>query len=198
MPCMNLLSTPRVNTKTLTQRHMTITFKGTPIMIAGQFPKAGDKAPEFYLTKNDMSEFTLKDSEGRFLILNIFPSLDTGVCATTVRRFNQLAASLPQTLVLCISKDLPFAQHRFCTTEGIGNIIPLSAFRYTCRFGEDYGTLITSGPMRGLLARAVVVINPEGKVVYAELVNEVTREPNYDAIMKIMTNSKEYSPTSQD
>lgn len=177
---------------------MTITFKGTPIMIAGQFPKVGDKAPEFYLTKNDMSEFTLKDSEGRFLILNIFPSLDTGVCATTVRRFNQLAASLPQTLVLCISKDLPFAQHRFCTTEGIENIISLSAFRYTCRFGEDYGTLITSGPMRGLLARAVVVVNPEGKVVYAELVNEVTREPNYDAIMKMMTNPKEYSPTSQD
>lgn len=164
--------------------NMTITFKGTPIMIAGQFPKAGDKAPEFYLTKNDMSEFTLKDSEGRFLILNIFPSLDTGVCATTVRRFNQLAASLPQTLVLCISKDLPFAQHRFCTTEGIDHTLLLSDFRYTSRFGEEYGVLITSGPMRGLLARAVVIIDPSGKVIYSELVSEVTREPNYDAALK--------------
>ena len=163
---------------------MTITFKETPIMLAGLFPKVGDMAPEFYLTKNDMSEFSLKDGKGYYLILNIFPSLDTGVCATTVRRFNQLAASLPQALVLCISKDLPFAQHRFCTTEGIENIIPLSEFRYTSRFGEDYGVLITSGPMRGLLARAVVIINPEGKVVYAELVNEVTHEPNYEAALK--------------
>lgn len=163
---------------------MTTTFKGTPIMIAGKFPQVGDTAPDFHLAKNDLSDFSLKEGKGEYLILNIFPSLDTGVCATTVRRFNQLAASLPQTLVLCISKDLPFAQHRFCTTEGIGNIIPLSAFRYTCRFGEDYGTLITSGPMRGLLARAVVVVNPEGKVVYAELVSEVTREPNYDAALK--------------
>lgn len=163
---------------------MTTTFKGTPIMIAGQFPKAGDMAPEFYLTQNDLSEFSLKDGKGHFLILNIFPSLDTGVCATTVRRFNQLAASLPSTLVLCISKDLPFAQHRFCTTEGIRNIIALSDFRYTSRFGKDYGVLIDNGPMRGLLARAVVVINPEGKVVYSELVNEVTREPNYEAALK--------------
>lgn len=156
-------------------------------MIAGQFPKPGEQAPDFYLTKNDMSEFRLKDGEGNFLILNIFPSLDTGVCANTVRRFNQLAASLPRTLVLCISKDLPFAQQRFCTAESISNIIPLSAFRYTCRFGEEYGVLIASGPMRGLLARAVVVINPEGKVVHSELVNEVTHEPNYDAALKAVS-----------
>ena len=163
---------------------MTTTFKGTPIMIAGIFPKVVDKAPEFYLTQNDLSEFSLKDGKGHYLILNIFPSLDTGVCATTVRRFNQLAASLPGALVLCISKDLPFAQHRFCTTEGIENIIPLSDFRYTSRFGEEYGVLITSGPMRGLLARAIVVIDPEGKVVYSELVNEVTHEPHYEAALK--------------
>ena len=163
---------------------MTTTFKGTPIMIAGQFPKVGDMAPEFYLVQDDLSEFSLKDGKGHYLILNIFPSLDTGVCATTVRRFNQLAASLPGALVLCISKDLPFAQHRFCTTEGIENIIPLSDFRYTSRFGEEYGVLITSGPMRGLLARAVVVIDPEGKVVYSELVNEVTQEPHYEAALK--------------
>ena len=163
---------------------MTTTFKGTPIMIAGQFPKVGDMAPEFYLVQDDLSEFSLKDGKGHYLILNIFPSLDTGVCATTVRRFNQLAASLPDALVLCISKDLPFAQHRFCTTEGIENIIPLSDFRYTSRFGEEYGVLITSGPMQGLLARAVVVIDPEGKVVYSELVNEVTQEPHYEAALK--------------
>lgn len=175
---------------------MTTTFKGTPIMLAGQFPKAGEKAPDFYLTKNDMSEFTLKDGGGNFLILNIFPSLDTGVCATTVRRFNQLAASLPRTIVLCISKDLPFAQHRFCTTEGIGNILPLSAFRYTSRFGEDYGVLITNGPMQGLLARAVVVINPEGKVVHSELVNEVTREPNYEAALKAVKQTVEQPVTN--
>ena len=163
---------------------MTTTFKGTPIMIAGQFPKVGDMAPDFYLVQDDLSEFSLKDGKGHYLILNIFPSLDTGVCATTVRRFNQLASSLPGALVLCISKDLPFAQHRFCTTEGIENIIPLSDFRYTSRFGEEYGVLITSGPMRGLLARAVVVIDPEGKVVYSELVNEVTHEPHYEAALK--------------
>lgn len=163
---------------------MTTTFKGTPIMIAGQFPKVGDMAPDFYLVQDDLSEFSLKDGKGHYLILNIFPSLDTGVCATTVRRFNQLAASLPDAWVLCISKDLPFAQHRFCTTEGIENIIPLSDFRYTSRFGEEYGVLITSGSMRGLLARAVVVIDPEGKVVYSELVNEVTHEPHYEAALK--------------
>ena len=163
---------------------MTTTFKGTPIMIAGQFPKVGDMAPDFYLVQDDLSEFSLKDGKGHYLILNIFPSLDTGVCATTVRRFNQLASSLPGALVLCISKDLPFAQHRFCTTEGIENIIPLSDFRYTSRFGEEYGVLITSGPMRGLLARAVVVIDPEGKVVYSELVNEVTHEPHYEEALK--------------
>lgn len=153
-------------------------------MIAGQFPKMGDMAPDFYLVQDDLSEFSLKDGKGHYLILNIFPSLDTGVCATTVRRFNQLASSLPGALVLCISKDLPFAQHRFCTTEGIENIIPLSDFRYTSRFGEEYGVLIANGPMQGLLARAVVVIDPEGKVVYSELVNEVTHEPHYEAALK--------------
>lgn len=163
---------------------MTTTFKGGPIMLAGQFPKPGDSAPEFYLVKNDLTEFTLKDAKGHYLIMNIFPSLDTGVCATTVRRFNKMAAALPGVCVLCISKDLPFAQNRFCTTEGLDFVIPLSDFRYTSRFGQDYGVLMTSGPLRGLLARAVIIINPEGKVVYSELVNEVTHEPNYDAALK--------------
>ena len=140
---------------------MTTTFKGEPIMLIGQFPKPGDMASNFYLVKNDLTEFTLKDGKGHYLILNIFPSLDTGVCATTVRRFNKMAATLPGTWVLCISKDLPFAQYRFCTTEGLDFVIPLSDFRYTSRFAEDYGVLIANGPMKGLLARAVVVFNPE-------------------------------------
>ena len=181
---MNLLLLSYVNQETLTQKRMTITFKGTPIMIAGQFPKAGDNAPDFHLTQNDLSEFSLKDGKGNYLVLNIFPSLDTGVCATTVRRFNQLAASLPRSILLCISKDLPFAQNRFCVSEGIDHTLLLSDFRYTSRFGKDYGVLITSGPMRGLLARAVVIIDPKGKVIYSELVSEVTREPNYEAALR--------------
>ena len=165
-------------------KNMTTTFKGTPIRLEGHFPKAGETAPDFFLTKNDLSDFSLKDGEGEYLILNIFPSLDTGVCATTVRRFNQMAASLPGAMVLCISKDLPFAQNRFCAAEGIDHTILLSDFRYTSRFGKDYGVLITSGPMRGLLARAVVIIDPKGKVIYSELVSEMTREPNYEAALK--------------
>ena len=165
-------------------KNMTTTFKGTPIRLEGHFPQADETAPDFFLTKNDLSDFSLKDGEGEYLILNIFPSLDTGVCATTVRRFNQMAASLPGTMVLCISKDLPFAQNRFCVSEGIDHTLLLSDFRYTSRFGKDYGVLITSGPMRGLLARAVVIIDPKGKVIYSELVSEVTREPNYEAALR--------------
>lgn len=155
-----------------------------PIRLEGHFPQAGETAPDFLLTKNDLSDFSLKDGNGEYLILNIFPSLDTGVCATTVRRFNQMAASLPGAMVLCISKDLPFAQNRFCVSEGIDHTLLLSDFRYTSRFGKDYGVLITSGPMRGLLARAVVIIDPKGKVIYSELVSEVTREPNYEAALR--------------
>lgn len=155
-----------------------------PIRLEGHFPQAGETAPDFFLTKNDLSDFSLKDGNGEYLILNIFPSLDTGVCATTVRRFNQMAASLPGAMVLCISKDLPFSQNRFCVSEGIDHTLLLSDFRYTSRFGKDYGVLITSGPMRGLLARAVVIIDPKGKVIYSELVSEVTREPNYEAALR--------------
>ena len=155
-------------------------FKGTPVTLAGEFVKAGISAPEFTLVKGDLSNYTLKDGKGKYLILNIFPSMDTGVCATSVRKFNQLAANQPNTVVLAISKDLPFAQGRFCTTEGITNVIPLSDYRYT----EKYGVLMTDGPLAGLLARSVVVIDPEGKVVYTELVPEITQEPNYEAALK--------------
>lgn len=165
---------------------MSITFKGTPVDLAGTFVQAGNAAPDFTLIKGDLTEYHLQDGKGHFLILNIFPSLDTSVCGTTVRRFNKMGASLPFTKVLCISKDLPFAQSRFCGVEGLENVISLSDYRYTSDFGEKYGVLMTSGPLMGLLARAVVIIDPTGKVVYSELVPEITHEPNYDAILQIL------------
>lgn len=159
------------------------TFQGMPIDIQGEFIQAGAKAPEFSLVKGDLSHFTLSDGKGKNLILNIFPSMDTTVCATSVRKFNKMAASLPNTLVLCISKDLPFAQSRFCTTEGIENVIPLSDFLFDSDFASKYGLLMLNGPLKGLLARSVVVINPEGEVIYTELVDDIINEPNYEAAL---------------
>lgn len=158
-------------------------FQGNPVTLAGEFVKAGAQAPGFTLVKNDMGNFTLADAKGKYVLLNIFPSMDTGVCAASVRKFNQLAGKMGDTLVLAISKDLPFAQGRFCTTEGIENVMPLSDFRYTSDFGEKYGVLMTDGPLCGLLARAIVIINPEGKVIYTELVPEITQEPDYEAAL---------------
>lgn len=126
-----------------------------------------------------MSSFSLKELNGKNVILNIFPSLDTGVCATSVRKFNKLAAGLPDTVVLAISKDLPFAHARFCTTESIENVIPLSDFRFS-DFDENYGVRMADGPLAGLLARSVVVIGKDGKIAYTELVPEITQEPDYD------------------
>lgn len=157
-----------------------ITFKGNEIHTNGTLPIVGVEAPNFKGVKNDLSELSLNDLKGKKVILNIFPSLDTSVCATSVRKFNQKAASLPNTVVLAISKDLPFAQGRFCTTEGITNVVPLSAFRCDC-FENEYGVLMTDGPLKGLFARSVVVIDGNGKVVYTELVPEITQEPNYEA-----------------
>lgn len=164
---------------------MKVTFKGKPVALEGSFITPGMKAPDFSFVKNDLSEYTLADGKGQYLILNIFPSLDTGLCATTVRRFNQMAAEIPGALVLCISKDLPFAQHRFCVAEGIERVMTLSDFRNTSRFGEQYGVLIDDGPMKGLLARAVVVINPQREVVYSELVPEITQEPDYKKVLSL-------------
>lgn len=158
-------------------------FKGSVVNLAGEFIKTGVTAPEFTMVKGDLSQFKLSDTKGKFVVLNIFPSLDTGVCATSVRKFNQLAAKMENTVVLAISKDLPFAQGRFCTTEGIENVIPLSDFRNPSDFDTNYGVLIADGPLSGLLARSVVVINPAGKIVYTELVPEITQEPNYDAAL---------------
>ncbi len=158
-------------------------FKGSPVTLAGEFVKIGQVAPDFALVKGDLSTCTLADIKGKFAVLNIFPSMDTGVCATSVRRFNQLAAGLPNTVVLAISKDLPFAQGRFCTTEGIENVVSLSDFRYTSHFAENYGVLMTDGPLAGLLARSVVVLDPEGKVIYTEMVEDIVNEPNYEAAL---------------
>ena len=165
---------------------MTVLFKGIIVTLLGTFVTPGTKAPDFNLVKNDLSEYTLNENKGKYVVLNIFPSLDTGVCAMSVRRFNQMASELPNTTVLCISKDLPFAQSRFCTVEGIENVVPLSDFRNNSSFGEAYGVLMKDGPLQGLLARAVVVINPQGEVIYSELVPEITQEPNYEAVLKVI------------
>ena len=160
-----------------------ITFKGNPVNTSGSLPAKGSKAPDFTLVKSDLSSLSLKDLKGTTLILNVFPSLDTSVCATSVRKFNQLAAGLRNTKVLAISKDLPFAHGRFCSTEGITNVITLSGFRDSA-FGKAYGVDTTDGPLAGLYARSIIIINEEGKVIYTELVPETTQEPDYDAALK--------------
>ena len=155
-----------------------ITFKGNPVHTTGELPEKGTAAPDFTLVKGDLSEAKLSNFKGKYVVLNIFPSLDTGVCAASVRRFNKEAASLENTVVLGISADLPFAAGRFCSAEGIENVVTLSCFRDTA-FGKDYGLLMTDGPLKGLLARAVVIVNPEGKIVHTELVPEIAQEPDY-------------------
>lgn len=162
-----------------------VTFKGNDVHTNGSLPTVGAEAPEFKGVKSDLSELSLGDLRGKKVVLNVFPSLDTAVCAASVRRFNKEAASHPDTIVLAISKDLPFAQGRFCTTEGIDRVIPLSAFRCSC-FEDKYGMLLINGPLKGLLARGVIVVDEAGKVVYEELVPEITTEPNYDAVLAVL------------
>lgn len=159
-----------------------VSLKGNVVHTNGELPKVGDEAPDFTGVKGDLSEISLKDLKGKNVILNIFPSLDTAVCANSVRKFNKEVTSVPNTVVLAVSKDLPFAQGRFCTTEGIENVIPVSMFRCSC-FGDKYGMLIEDGPLEGLFARGVVVVDKDGKVIYEELVPEITHEPNYEAAM---------------
>lgn len=160
----------------------TVTLGGNKVGIQGTLPAVGTTAPAFTLVKSDLSNFSLNDVKGKRVILNIFPSLDTKVCAMSVRKFNTVAAKMKNTVVLAISKDLPFAHARFCTTEGIENVTPLSAFRNT-EFGPAYGVAMTDGALAGLLARAVIVLDENGKVIYEELVPEITHEPNYDAAL---------------
>ncbi len=160
----------------------TIKLKGSPINTVGELPGAGTQAPDFILTKNDLSDVRLMEFKGKKVVLNIFPSLDTDVCARSVIRFNEAAGALDDTVILCISKDLPFAQVRFCGSKGLDNVISLSAFRYRS-FGNSYGVRITDGPLSGLLSRAIVVLDETGKVIYTEQVPEITQEPDYDAAL---------------
>lgn len=159
-----------------------ITLKGNPVNTVGDLPKVGSPAPAFTLVKQDLGAGALQDFAGKHVVLNIFPSIDTGTCATSVRKFNQEAATRQNAVVLCISRDLPFAQKRFCGAEGIDKVVTLSDFRGTS-FGKDYGVTIQDGPLAGLLARAVVVIDAAGKVVHTELVGEIANEPNYAAAL---------------
>ncbi len=161
----------------------TVTLKGTPVHTKGNFTQTGHQAPDFTLVKSDLSELTLSSLKGKKVILNIFPSLDTALCAMSVRKFNELATQIDNTVVLAISKDLPFAHARFCTTEGIKNVTGLSAFRNNT-FGEDYGITLTDGPLAGLLARAVIVLDEQGKIIYAQLVPEITEEPDYEKALR--------------
>ena len=157
-----------------------IAFKGNPINTSGSLPQVGDKAPDFTLVNTDLEEVKLSDFKGKTVVLNIFPSLDTGVCAASVRKFNEKAGSKYNTVILGISSDLPFAAGRFCSMEGIKNTIALSVFRDDS-FAKDYGVLLVDGPMKGLTARAVIIVNPEGKVIYNQLVPEITEEPDYNS-----------------
>ena len=160
-------------------------FKGNPVTLAGKFVEKGAAAPAFSLVKGDLGNFTLEDIKGKYALLNIFPSMDTGVCATSVRKFNKLAAEMPNTVVLAISKDLPFAQSRFCATEGIDNVVAVSAFRST-KFGKEYGVELIDGPLAGLLCRAVIIIDESGKIMYEQLVPEITHEPDYEAAIEAL------------
>jgi thiol peroxidase len=160
----------------------TITLKGTPVHTIGSLPAIGAAAPALSLVKGDLSTVTSKDLLGKRVVLNIFPSVDTGTCATSVRRFNAEAAKLTNTVVLCVSKDLPFAHKRFCGAEGLDQVHGASDFR-TPAFGKDYGVTITDGPLLGLLSRAVVVIDAAGTVLYTEQVGEIANEPNYAAAL---------------
>ena len=161
----------------------TVTLKGNSFNTVGELPKTDTPAPDFSLVKGDLSTVSLSDFSGKKLVLNIFPSIDTGTCAASVRTFNKKASELNNTVVLCISRDLPFAQNRFCGAEGIENVITLSDFKIG-QFGKDYGNLIVDGPLAGLLSRSIVIVNENGTIVYTEQVSETVNEPNYDLALQ--------------
>jgi thiol peroxidase len=155
-----------------------VTLKGNPINTIGELPAVGTKAPEFSLVGSNLADVKNSDFAGKRLVLNIFPSLDTATCAASVRRFNVEAAKLQDAAVVCISKDLPFAHSRFCAAEGIENVVSASEFRGNA-FGKSFGVMLVDGPLQGLLARAVVVLDKDGTVLYNQLVPEITEEPDY-------------------
>lgn len=161
----------------------TVTLGGNPVELAGNLPLPGQRARNFSLVAKDLSDVTLASFAGKRKILNIFPSLDTPTCAMSVRKFNQNAASLPNTVVLCISADLPFAQARFCGAEGLNNVVTLSTMRGR-EFLDSYGVAIKTGPLTGVAARAVVVLDEQDKVIFSQLVPEIKNEPDYDAALK--------------
>lgn len=156
-----------------------ITFKGNSTNTVGSLPTLGTQAPDFTLTKTDLSDLSLKDLQGKKVILSIFPSLDTAVCATGVRKFNEAANKLNNVSIVCISADLPFAQARFCGAENLNNVITASTFRHP-EFGKAYGVTIIDGPLAGLMSRAVLVLDEKGKVIYTQQVPEITQEPDYE------------------
>ena len=160
-------------------------FKGTPVQTIGELPAVGSQAPAFTLTDTGLADVTSESLAGRRVVLNIFPSVDTGVSAASVRRFNELAAGLENTTVVCVSADLPFALGRFCGAEGIENVTAASVFRSD--FGSDYGVTQIDGPLAGLLARSVVVLDETGKVAYTQVVPEITTEPDYDAAIAALS-----------
>ena len=160
-------------------------LKGNPFNTVGDLPAVGSSAPDFEMTNTDLSAIKLSGLKGKRVVLNIFPSLDTDVCAASVRRFNEEAGKLDNTEVVCTSMDLPFAHARFCVVEGLENVVSASDFR-TGGFGKAYGARIVDGPLAGLLARSVVILDADGKVIYTELVPETTQEPNYEAALKAL------------
>ncbi len=160
-----------------------VTLKGGPVKIGGSFPEKGQLAPNFNLADKARADVSLENFAGLRKVLNIFPSIDTPTCATSVRTFNQSAAKLQNTVVLCISADLPFAQNRFCAAEGIENVSTLSAFRHLAAFANSYGVAILDSSLAGLTARAVIVLDENNRVLHSELVSEITSEPNYQAAL---------------
>lgn len=160
-------------------------LKGHPVDLSGSLPRVGSWAKDFRLTDKDLTDKSLGDFAGRKILLNVFPSVDTAVCAMSVRKFNQEAASVKDAVILCVSRDLPFALARFCGAEGIDRVYTLSELRDR-NFGRDYGLEMVSGPMAGLLARAVIVINDQGQVIYHELVDDITHEPDYEAALQAL------------
>jgi thiol peroxidase len=163
-----------------------ITFKSSPVLTVGELPAIGSLAPDFTLTKADLSDTALKDFRGKKVVLSIFPSLDTATCATAMRKFNEQAGKMSNNVaILCISADLPFAQSRFCGAEGLQHVVPLSTFRHP-EFGSKYGVAVAEGPLKGLMSRAVVVLDEQGKVIYTQHVAEITEEPHYEAALKAL------------
>jgi thiol peroxidase len=163
-----------------------ITFKGNPVQTSGELPEVGSQAPDFILTRTDMSDVTLADLKGRKVVLNVFVSVETPVCAESVRRFNEAISQYDNTEVLCISRDLPFALARFVETEGLDNVIPASELR-NLDFGRNYGLRVIDGPLAGLLARALIVVDEDGKVIYTEQVPEIGEEPDYDSALQVLS-----------